>query len=354
MSSPTDCYSTSSSSEEEEECRERGKRKKKEIKMHACPSCNKEFRWPNLLRQHIETHKDNRYRCPECPNLSFNHYLQLRAHKKERHSQAIHKCSLCPFAGRKPDFRRHFQKNHIDGVPCTVAGCTIRVAKNRLKRHLKELHQMDGEPSPVLVRAQLKWEKCPKCEYRPTIDDLDMRYEDLMIHFKTVHENGGSIKCTSGCGGTFAADDFLSHLEKCSSSSSSCPSSAVGASSECNDTNTMTSETTDHLRAFSEEEEMPKDEAPPKKKMKTVPRKKDFKCDRPSCEKAFRTEQALNDHFNVHDDVKPYACRTCDQRFHGRDRFAVHLSKYHRTSIKDLNTRDMLAGVSKAKPTPDS
>uniref|UniRef100_A0A8R1ERJ6 C2H2-type domain-containing protein n=1 Tax=Caenorhabditis japonica TaxID=281687 RepID=A0A8R1ERJ6_CAEJA len=35
---------------------------------------------------------------------------------------------------------------------------------------------------------------------------------------------------------------------------------------------------------------------------------------------------------------KPYACGSCKQRFHARDRFAVHLQKYHQMSIKSLSS----------------
>ncbi|EYC14048.1 hypothetical protein Y032_0042g681 [Ancylostoma ceylanicum] len=35
--------------------------------------------------------------------------------------------------------------------------------------------------------------------------------------------------------------------------------------------------------------------------------------------------------------VKPYHCGSCGSSFHARARFAVHLSKYHKMSIRDYS-----------------
>ncbi|KAE9412831.1 hypothetical protein Angca_003768, partial [Angiostrongylus cantonensis] len=64
-------------------------------------------------------------------------------------------------------------------------------------------------------------------------------------------------------------------------------------------------------------------------------RARKYVCDWEGCEKTFTTSGLLEDHLNSHKGVKPYSCRSCGISFSARSRFAVHLSKYHRMSIRD-------------------
>ncbi|CAL2033395.1 unnamed protein product [Caenorhabditis brenneri] len=380
---------------------------------HECPYCEKKFRFPNKLREHVIVHKSNRFECNEC-NSKFDTMNQLRTHQKLRHSQASHKCPQCSYTSRLADVRRHFIQNHVDGVPCTVVGCGIKIAKNRLKAHLKEVHgPAVNTPPPRPIRAKLSFNTCPKCDYKPdeSIFDAEEQHKDLMRHIELVHEKKGRSICPFGCGATIIAEENQNHWTKCTKFSSDEPSTSTPRLVEesCHDTNTVTSQSvSSEYPGDTDSETFPtssqgisaslneieldeKNEKtirePPQKKRKSGSRRRgefnchlcektftmidnlrkhirsfhsenskkevkkyvrkpnQFKCDRKStneetCGKTFRTEQALQDHFNVHDDLKPYKCLTCNQGFHARDRFAVHLSKYHLTSIKDLTAND--------------
>ncbi|ETN79699.1 zinc finger, C2H2 type [Necator americanus] len=62
-----------------------------------------------------------------------------------------------------------------------------------------------------------------------------------------------------------------------------------------------------------------------------------YTCDWPDCARAFASPGLLQDHVNAHRGVRPYQCTNCGCSFSARARFAVHLSKYHRMSIRDYN-----------------
>ncbi|EFO91416.1 hypothetical protein GCK72_006038 [Caenorhabditis remanei] len=384
-------------------------RKKSKRKQHPCPYCEKTFPFPNKLREHIEVHKTDRYECMECPSpRKFDKFNDLKAHCKQYHSRASHKCSVCSYTNSRPaDVKRHFQQNHIDGVPCTIIGCSMKVAKNRLKTHIKEMHSIPLEISSVPIRAKLSFHKCPNCGYEPdqSIVEAEDQYKDLMSHMETMHEKKKTKKeCKFGCGISLLPEEETNHQDKCPKliPDESCSSTPMLNNDSCCYTNTVTSQSM--LSETSEEdqesvesssntlnEELEEEHEgtgrsskdPPRKKMKknenqfktefaceicgkeSLSRdslrkhvwschsgsnregktsRKQFKCDRKSmiegedyCEKTFRTEQSLRDHYNVHDNIKPYVCKSCDQSFYSRDRFAVHLSKYHQTSIKNYN-----------------
>ncbi|CAO4365868.1 unnamed protein product [Caenorhabditis nigoni] len=388
---------------------------------HRCPHCEKTFPYPNKLRVHLKTHEYNRYQCLECPSpQNFNSFTELKSHRKSFHSQAVHKCPQCSFTTSKPAFiRRHIQLSHINGIPCTVAGCFMKVAKNRMKSHIKEAHSKSVETPSKPIRAKLSFHKCPICAYEPdqSILNAEEQYRDLMAHIKSVHDDKGRKVCTFGCGAVIRSEEDKTHWQTCPRFSTDEPTTSTPrlVDDGCGDTNTVTSQSIvtetscDYPTEFESDTEVEKiellsnslieadleekgsTEEPPLKKCKMgeeeamkrrfscevcskvfmkweyvrkhfnachskqkTPRviKKQFKCERKSlkdgedlCGKSFRTEQALQDHYNVHEGVQPYACVTCNQRFYARDRFAVHLSKYHLTSIKDLTANSSMFGT---------
>ncbi|CCD68954.2 Putative zinc finger protein F56D1.1 [Caenorhabditis elegans] len=403
--------------EKEEIASRKRKRGKTKDEFHPCPFCEKKFRYPNKLREHIKIHDSNRYQCLECSTITkFGTYGELRAHHKLHHSKASHKCPQCSYTNEKPAFiRRHFEQNHVDGIPCTITGCCIKVAKNRLKAHIKEYHT-SIPLSTEQTRSKLSFNKCPLCEYKPDVsdDDPEQQQKDLEDHVQRIHEEREPALCTLGCGVYLGSGSVSEHLSTCSSLIQNIPSSSQSTpalqNDEWNDANTettlstitgtssqferdsvseVTNDLSENINDIDEEIEFGTTEPPNKirkhsrsrvhgdfsceiclktftlrdnlrkhvrvyhsensqKVVKSTGPKhqEQYKCDRKSkdgdettCGKTFRTEQALHDHFNVHDGIKPYSCHTCNQKFHARDRFAVHLSKYHQTSIKDLTAR---------------
>ncbi|VDM73477.1 unnamed protein product [Strongylus vulgaris] len=76
-----------------------------------------------------------------------------------------------------------------------------------------------------------------------------------------------------------------------------------------------------------------------------------YACDFPDCRKTFPTCGLLEDHIKMHQGVRPYNCANCGCSFFARARFAVHLSKYHRTSIRDYYH---VSGLLKRDPPSDA
>uniref|UniRef100_A0A0R3RYM6 Zinc finger protein n=1 Tax=Elaeophora elaphi TaxID=1147741 RepID=A0A0R3RYM6_9BILA len=116
---------------------------------HACPSCDARFPFPNKLRLHINSNHSLANACELCPDR-FNRFNELRTHMRRAH-QIIHQCHLCAYSSSvKAELRKHVVKCHENGVRCTVDGCDVTVAYNRLRRHIKEAHCSSLQGSPIV------------------------------------------------------------------------------------------------------------------------------------------------------------------------------------------------------------
>ncbi|VDK54194.1 unnamed protein product [Anisakis simplex] len=71
-----------------------------------------------------------------------------------------HQCHLCAYSSSvKAELKKHIVANHENGVRCTIDGCNITIAYNRLKRHIQEVHQAKHD-----VKAK---RRCAETELEP-------------------------------------------------------------------------------------------------------------------------------------------------------------------------------------------
>ncbi|XGW12437.1 hypothetical protein V3C99_013272 [Haemonchus contortus] len=368
---------------------------------HTCPHCSYSAPFPNKIKRHINNKHSESHSCSKC-GKRFNDFVELRAHVAAVHP-AAHRCKFCQFSSKVlAEVRKHTLANHEKGIVCTVAGCNMRVARWHLKHHLRTVHleRLPAE-SPRDVRSTLAPSEETSCFTCSQCDFITSELEDFNSHLMNVHEKG--ILCPMpDCTIHVLLGDLDNHLrsfhEQCDvnlleeldgdreleeTSCSSVPKSehkrlascTTASVSEC----ASTSDISEDLPSDCEEY---KDFKKPsftklksngvgmqcalcgkhyrnsyllKKHIKRVHdkayteyrRTRKYFCYWEGCGKAFRTSGLLDDHLNHHKGVTPYCCKSCNVSFAARARFAVHLSKYHRMSIRDYTNVSALLGPSK-------
>ncbi|CAD6198188.1 unnamed protein product [Caenorhabditis auriculariae] len=393
--------SQDSEKESETEIGENIGKRTKDRNRYKCPHCDYHTPYSLRFKEHLSTHDNGRFRCEECGE-HFDRYLQLRSHRSVVHPRIHKCSECNYSHKKPHMVQRHAFQMHDSGIPCTVKGCTATVAKNRLKRHLLEAHGNEKIfiQSPV-ARKKIKMVKqqCPFCSYETPEDcDPSLRGDDMNLHIKHAHEEG--VLCTvDGCNEKILLGEFQAHVESVHGDERSNPNDPYLPEDFLRDLATVTDTATsssalssgiddEHFfEDFSEEEECSDDDLNEKKgsnklgkvhdsvgvfeclkcrklfmssmKLKRHVRrvhekayaeckessrnKKRYDCGFMTesgkvCGKSFASPTLLQDHMNLHSGVKPYSCVQCSQSFHARARFAVHLSKYHQTSIKNYES----------------
>ncbi|PAV55875.1 hypothetical protein WR25_14915 [Diploscapter pachys] len=333
----------------------------------------------------VQKAKENAYECELCDAVCDTHN-QLRKHMSELH----------PI--RKADVRRHMLQMHVNGVQCTVNGCTATVAKNRLITHIKTAHSdmfpanrrssksKSSSPANVPVASQTlllpvvaSQFPCHQCSF------VAADSEEITEHIKRVHQKG--VDCpVEGCSMTVPLSELETHLNEQHQGQ-------IGLQNEDRETvssrtNEASSEDVDsdasdwrdkELLDEIETEQRPIDQY--NRDTLSVPslefieandgsfgcrrcqkfyatvqllrrhnkrvhervwteskkREKKHICTWKECDKSFKTQGLLDDHMNWHKGLTPYECKKCKQSFFARAQFAVHLSKYHQSSIKQYS-----------------
>ena len=80
-------------------------------KIHKCfaGSCNKEYKWPQDLHRHIQTHLKLTYSCNICDNSNAKKYL-LKRHLKRHNDKTNYQCDVCGFKCKWYTQLRHHSK----------------------------------------------------------------------------------------------------------------------------------------------------------------------------------------------------------------------------------------------------
>ncbi|CAB3405114.1 unnamed protein product [Caenorhabditis bovis] len=192
-------------------------------KRHKCHQCDYSAKYPSKVRRHAESaHRDSSsggvrwYECPQarCAD-KFTTFLEVRRHLADKHP-LTHQCPHCKYENKKPAFvRRHIEQMHNNGIPCPILGCEARIAKNRLRKHLKDEHADRGDeivaknstPSVRIARI-----RCDECDYEPDsckIGDKSRR-DDVEMHRETIH--GSGVECPLRCGRRMRIEEIDEHL----------------------------------------------------------------------------------------------------------------------------------------------
>ncbi|GMT13895.1 hypothetical protein PFISCL1PPCAC_5192, partial [Pristionchus fissidentatus] len=193
-----------------------------------CNICGREFKWPNLLKIHLETHVNA---CPECGD-NFISYHSLRTHISKEHKEKI-KCTQCDYGHKLPYMvRRHFEQNHVRGVLCPIGGCRSMMAFNRLKLHIAKVHGGSAAAAAAafsmrtvrLVRPMascnsdgrnvMDGEEELKCEECGQILENE---EEMEMHVQSAHGSGVFCphpECREGKGVRMRLDQLQKHIEE--------------------------------------------------------------------------------------------------------------------------------------------
>ena len=81
-------------------------------KIHKCfaGSCGKEYKWPQDLHHHVQTHLKLTYGCNICDFLTTQKYL-LKRHSKQHSDKMYYSCETCNFKCKwYKQLQRHLKK----------------------------------------------------------------------------------------------------------------------------------------------------------------------------------------------------------------------------------------------------
>ncbi|KAK6039341.1 zinc finger, C2H2 type [Cooperia oncophora] len=359
---------------------------------YRCPHCTYSAPFPSKIKRHIHNKHSGSHSCSKC-GKKFDEYSELRAHVAKEHP-TVHRCQYCQFSNKiLAEVRKHTVSNHEKGVACTVAGCNMRVARRRLRHHLQTMHP-ERIPSscPRDVHSKVSLAEDDSCFTCSHCDFITNDLEDFNAHLMNVHERGilcpmpdctlyillgdldNHLRSVHGeCDGS-PHEEIASGREFEETSCSSVPVSVTRRLASCTTASVSecvsTSNNSDDLPSDCDELDVP--EKPSFGKLKgngvgmqcalcgkyyrnpyllkrhirsvhdkaysQYRRTRKNVCSWEGCEKAFTTPGLLEDHMNYHKGITPYRCNSCDMSFAARARFAVHLSKYHRMSIRDYTS----------------
>ncbi|KAK6053768.1 zinc finger, C2H2 type [Cooperia oncophora] len=339
-----------------------------------------------VLTAHILLHFPARSNVTFTTNIVFDEYSELRAHAAKEHP-TVHRCQYCQFSNKiLAEVRKHTVSNHEKGVACTVAGCNMRVARRRLRHHLQTMHPEripSSCPRDVHSKVSLaEDDSCFTCSHLFTKEEYCAQCRIALFTFCWVIWIITCVRFTGECDGS-PQEEIASAREFEETSCSSVPVSVTRRLASCTTASVSecvsTSNNSDDLPSDCDELDVP--EKPSFGKLKgngvgmqcalcgkyyrnpyllkrhirsvhdkaysQYRRTRKNVCSWEGCEKAFTTPGLLEDHMNYHKGITPYRCNSCDMSFAARARFAVHLSKYHRMSIRDYTSMAGLLAPSK-------
>ncbi|RCN43449.1 hypothetical protein ANCCAN_10575, partial [Ancylostoma caninum] len=343
---------------------------------HLCSKCNMRFDTFSMLRKHVSSEHPKVHHCEYC---SFSHKIKaaVRRHTTANHENGV----MCTVAGcnmrvSRWRLRAHIEKEHPCHQPLIASrvlrseGCRTRTQTALLKcSHCNfDTNDLDDYNSHVMSAHEIGIEcPMPDCSVRFLLGDMDSHFATLhggsTFEDSFIDKNAASYtttttsECvsTSNCSGAPCSDlvDFI-------------PPKIMGAS-RGNSGGKFTARL--HCSLCGKDY---RDFYLLRKHIKSVHERSyakyfrplKYSCNWPGCKKAFTTCGLLRDHVNTHrgqlftihsrllspvadpgeggsgeamEGLKPYRCANCESSFYARARFAVHLSKYHRISIRDYS-----------------
>uniref|UniRef100_A0A915CA06 C2H2-type domain-containing protein n=2 Tax=Parascaris univalens TaxID=6257 RepID=A0A915CA06_PARUN len=382
--------------EESERCRKKERRKVE--RRHKCLNCDAAFAFPNKLRLHINSHHSLSHICDRC-EARFDRFVQLRTHMAFAH-KTKHQCHLCAYSSSvKAELRKHIVANHENGVTCTIDGCNITIAYNRLKRHIREVHCLGTKKRSTIPDGHST--EGLSCGGTPTDDcsSIASTHEDIGECSNMVQHNDSPMEkplveppdlanydqsstvgiCDlPGSGGTNPSGE-VGKESTCSTTISDQAPSCVATCSHYSDSQSVGSFGSSRgeedfsdaddftMEAKADElcvQEYPSDDPIRKgefmcgicrKRFRTLrnekrhyrrvhdrtykkpDRERKYRCDEQGCGRTFYLPAKLREHQAFHKGENVISCNTCKKYFKSRSLYAVHLRRYHQLSIRDVN-----------------
>ncbi|XP_075982771.1 uncharacterized protein LOC142981008 [Anticarsia gemmatalis] len=253
-----------------------------------CPHCNKEFvRQSHVIRHMAQSGCDGNtvfaYACEIC-NSTFSRKDNLAVHIRLQHIfRKEYYCKYCLFSTKNfSKLINHWHKNHAetpDQYQCNECGKWIS-SRAAMTKHL-EIHGT-------------KKYSCEVCSY------TTFTVEVMRRHVLT-HVDDKPHKCTLCDKSYIQRAQLQRHLEK----------HTGNMCTLCGATFTSRAKMLIHLRSHMGLEKL--------------------LCPIKTCQyhtKEFINEASLNNHLNVHLDVKPFSCEVCDKTFHSEVNLRRHLDTH--------------------------
>ncbi|KHN75747.1 Putative zinc finger protein F56D1.1 [Toxocara canis] len=322
-----------------------------------------------------------------------------------------HQCHLCAYSSSvKAELKKHVVANHENGVKCTIEGCNITIAYNRLKRHVREVHCRDTKVGHTVEAEQLGEMRSLSCGGTSTDECASMAgsHEDPLIsnvelQNGSVLDDMANLSCAKKDDASAAMPpqelpdcDFASTDDK-TGSSSACSASTSGLVPSCVATCPRVSDCVSEgsfdsergAEDFSDEDSvMQRTSNEPETKQyvrddgirqgdfvcavcckrfrslrdekrhnrrvhersyKQPERQRRYRCTERGCERTFSLPAKLREHQAVHRGKAVISCDNCEKYFKSRACYAVHLRRYHQLSIRDVNCSPSFISVLEAE-----
>ena len=268
----------------------------KSLKRHQCELCDKYFRVPSLLLEHVKIHHEltKDYNCNYCgKSYALEKYLKCHIEKvHERKKLEEHQCNQCE---KTFDFAKYL-RNHIKTVhegkkqeyKRVVCGqCGKTMTANNIKHHVQTVHE------------GLRKFKCDQC-----IDKFFTNKQALNKHIEAIHEGHRNYFKCDQCDKTFSQQSYIKlHVQYVHEGLKLFKCESCGKSFGKKQSLKL------HIRNVHEGH-------------------KDFTCD--SCGKAFQQPSYLKHHIStVHEGSRNFNCEFCGKTFGYKEGFKNHIRTVH-------------------------
>uniref|UniRef100_A0AC34GRM5 C2H2-type domain-containing protein n=1 Tax=Panagrolaimus sp. ES5 TaxID=591445 RepID=A0AC34GRM5_9BILA len=303
---------------------------------HACPTPNCYYRTARkwYMRAHIRrVHGENAIKCPidGCEGYFVKKALQKHVKTAHRNNyiepsaklkKSLHKCEQCKYQTESSNLYEHHTKDyHLNGFICPVDFCEENIFADKIGQHFEELH--NGIEYEYKLGKGIKLKDIISRD--KTANEMDVETEQ---HNIGTNEASNEMD-VEGEGEQHEKEnsdmDYEFETEK----------TAVGFNGftcpKCSKTFMLRRSLIRHIASVHE------------KRYKKYERAKKFECTFENCSKSFKCQTLLNDHLNMHNGNYVYKCDNCSQQFFARAQFAIHLTKYHNKSIKDISKNSIVS-----------
>lgn len=286
-------------------------------KAYKCDICNKMFRTPSLLKEHLRRHTGEKpFKCNEC-DKSFYQNSHLKDHM-HTHGMKSFACNICQKLFYTKNLLRLHGKTHILDRPheCVDCGACYR-NKADLKMHTRRKHTGEKPfhcsecPMQFYTNLALKDHVRVHTGDKPfQCDHCGMtfyRQHSLKRHAK-LHTGEGLYRCEQ-CGKCFpVSTELRNHIRTHTGEK-------LYQCEECGKSFFQSSHLRDHIVSHSDE--------------------KQYKCS--ECGKEFKRSSSLKDHMKTHTGEDLSTCLECGKSFINTNQLTRHMQKHHNVQREVIN-----------------
>ncbi|XP_041986833.1 zinc finger protein 93-like [Aricia agestis] len=121
-----------------------------QVRPHICMICNKSFLFPNMLRRHVEMHTGIKpFSCEQCGKC-FRLQYQLNAHKIIHTDSMPHICQYCSKAFRFKQILKNHERQHTGAKPYACQKCNMEFTNwSNYNKHMKRRHDLDTSKKKI-------------------------------------------------------------------------------------------------------------------------------------------------------------------------------------------------------------